>query len=213
MSELGGLKGLLFACDCVSGRRNGYADPWASIAKNKLMPDGTKEEIVNLVAEEPKTISQIAERLKLSAPSVHSHVSDMIKSELLRESMEWERKFPAERYYEPNFPVVRADERQELETVCAEMSKRLAELFNEYLPQFETAFAKTSLKERGWEFSDLSQYLYACVQRNARQLLESGGILALPEQHRNGIEWVFWAEEPKAEQDKSDCGSTKTTQD
>lgn len=212
MGEFNGLKGLLFACDCVSGRRDGYTDPWTSIAKNKLMPDGTKEEIVNLIAEEPKTISQIAERLKLSAPSVHSHVSDMIKSELLRESLEWERKYPAERYYEPNFPVVRADEREELEVVCAEISKRVAELFSEYLPQLETAFAKTSLKERGWEFSDLSQYLFASVQRSARQLLESNGVLALPQQHSNGIEWVFWAEEPKAEQTDGNSGSPKPTQ-
>jgi DNA-binding transcriptional ArsR family regulator len=197
MNDSDGFKRLLFACECVSGGMNGYTDPWASVAKNKLLPDGTKEEIVNLVAEEPKTISQIAERLKLSAPSVHSHISDMMKSELLRESEEWERKYPAERYYEPNFPVVRADESQEFETVCNEMAERVAELFNEYLPQLETAFSKTGLQARGWELSDLSQYLYASMQRSARQLLEKRGVLAEPKLHRNGLEWVFWAQEPE----------------
>ena len=83
-------EGLRFACECVSGRRGGYSDPWAAIAKNKLLPDGTKEEILNLLTREPKTISQLAEELRLSSPSVFAHISDMMKSELLRESEEWE---------------------------------------------------------------------------------------------------------------------------
>jgi DNA-binding CsgD family transcriptional regulator len=32
--------------------------------------------IVNLVAREPKTISQLAEALDLSPPSVHTHIND-----------------------------------------------------------------------------------------------------------------------------------------
>src|ERR1044072_6096757 len=101
-----GLTGLPFPCECVSSRPGGYSDPWAGIAKNKLLPDGTKEEILNLVAQEPRTISQIAESLGLSVPSVHTHVRDMLESELLRAPAEWERAHPAERYYEPNFPVM-----------------------------------------------------------------------------------------------------------
>jgi predicted ArsR family transcriptional regulator len=80
-------------------------DPWSEITKRKLLPNGTKEESLNLVAREPKTISQLAEALDLSSPSVHTPINDMMMSELLRESEEWEKKYPTERYYEPNFPV------------------------------------------------------------------------------------------------------------
>src|SRR5205085_12460136 len=122
-------EGLRFPCECVSSRRGGYSEPWAAVTKNKLLPDGTKEEILNLLAREPKTISQLAEALSLSPPSVYAHVSDMMKSELLRESVEWEKKHPTERYYEPNFPVFRAEECAEVEALCQEMAEQVAALF------------------------------------------------------------------------------------
>ena len=97
MSVPDGMDGLRFPCECVSSREGGYSDPWAEITKHKLLPDGTKEEILNLVAREPKTISQLAEALSLSPPSVYAHVNDMMRSELLRESVEWEKKHPTDR--------------------------------------------------------------------------------------------------------------------
>ena len=194
-------EGLRFPCECVSAR-GGYSDPWAAIAKNKLLPDGTKEEILNLVAREPKTISQLAAALKLSAPSVFAHVNDMMKSELLRESEEWEKKYPTERYYEPNFPVFRAEECAEFERLCQEMAEQLAALFEKKRSQMKRAFARTSFASRGWELSDVTQCLYANMQRTARALLEQRGLLRPREKHRNGAEWVFWAEEPKADANK-----------
>jgi DNA-binding transcriptional ArsR family regulator len=202
MSVPDDLDGLRFACECVSARRGGYSDPWAAIAKDKLMVDGTKEEILNLVAREPKTIAQLAKELDLSKPSIHAHINEMIASELLRESEEWEKRYPTERYYEPNFPVVRPDERARFEALCQEMAERVADLFEKKLTQLERVFNKTRLAEDGWEFSDLTQYLYACVQREARELLEERGALQPRQKHRNGAKWVFWAEEPKADANK-----------
>jgi len=193
------LKGLRFACECVSARGKGYSDPWANIAQNKLLPNGTKEEILNLVAQEPKTISQLAEALRLSPPSIHTHINDMMKSELLRESEEWEKRYPTERYYEPNFPVVKAEEHAEFKALCQEMAERVADLFEKKRSKLERTFNKTGLEVRGWTFSDITQYLYANVQRGARELLEERGVLAPPEQHGNGVRWVFWAEEPDAD--------------
>jgi Bacterial regulatory protein, arsR family len=69
-----GYRGLRFPCECVSAAAGGRSDPWTDITKNKLLPNGTKEEILNLVAGEPKTISQLAEALDLSPPSVHTHI-------------------------------------------------------------------------------------------------------------------------------------------
>ena len=189
------LNGLRFPCECVSAGPGGYSDPWAEIAKKKLLPNGTKEQIINLVAKEPKTISQLAEALSLSPPSVYTHINDLMKSELLRESEEWEKQYPTERYYEPNFPVFKAEECAEFKALCQEMSKEVGALFERKRPKIERAFRQTSLAERGWELSDITQCLYANMQRGARALLEQSGMLSTREKHANGAEWIFWAEE------------------
>ena len=194
MSDPNNHKGLQFACDCVSARGE-YSDPWASISKNKLLPDGTKEDILNLVSKQPKTVAQLAKELDLSQPTIHRHTNELMASELLRESEEWERSYPAERYYEPNFPVVRANERAEFEAICREVSRRVADLFEKQRGRLERAFNKTDLAKRGWAFADITQYLYANVQRSARELLEERGVLPQREEHKNGAEWIFWAEE------------------
>jgi DNA-binding transcriptional ArsR family regulator len=191
------LKALLFPCHCVSAGAGGYSDPWAEITKRKLLPNGTKEEILNLVAREPKTISQLAEALDLSPPSIHTHINDMMKSELLRESEEWEKKYPTERYYEPNFPVFRAAECAEFRALCEEMSQELVAMFERKRPKMENAFRKTGLSKQGWELSDITQCLYANMYRAARTLLEERGLLSSRQKHANGAKWIFWAEEPE----------------
>jgi len=183
----------------VSGGRGGYSDPWSEITKNKLLPNGTKEEILNLVASQPKTISQLAEALDLSPPSVHTHINDMMKSELLRESEEWEKKYPTERYYEPNFPVFKAEECAEFRTLCEEMAQQVVALFERKRAKMERAFRRTRLANQGWEFSDITQCLYANMQRGARTLLEQRGMLSPRQKHKNGAEWIFWAQEPEAD--------------
>lgn len=202
MSVPDGFEGLRFPCDCVSSRHGGYSEPWAAVAKNKLLPDGTKEEILNLVAQEPRTISQLAGALSLSAPSVHTHVSDMLKSELLREAVEWEKTHPAERYYEPNFPVIKGEDAAELCRLCDDLALRVADLFKKHRRKLEKAFGATPLAELGWGFDEVAQFIFASVQRGARARLEQDGTLAPPKAHRNGVEWVFWAEQPAADSDK-----------
>ncbi|HEX6717850.1 MAG TPA: winged helix-turn-helix domain-containing protein, partial [Pyrinomonadaceae bacterium] len=186
--------GLHFPCECVSSLPGGYTDPWADVTKKKLFPDGTKEQIMNLVAEEPKTISQLAQALNLSAPSVHTHINDMLNSELLRESEEYEKRHPSERYYEPNFPVFKTEECEEFLPLCEEMAEQLANLFERRRAKMERAFRKTSLPNHGWEFSDITQCLFTNMYRSARTLLEQRGLLAPPKKHKNGAEWIFWAE-------------------
>ena len=188
-------KGLRFPCECVSGFQGGYSDPWADITKRKLLPNGTKEQIVTLLAEEPKTISQLAQALNLSAPSVHTHINDMLQSELLRESEEFEKRHPSERYYEPNFPIFKAEECAEFRALCEEMAEQLANLFEKRRAKMERAFNNTNLPARGWELSDVTQCLYTNMYRGARTLLEERGLLAPRQKHANGAEWIFWAEE------------------
>ena len=188
-------KGLRFPCECVSNSPGGYSDPWADITKRKLLPNGTKEQILTLLADEPKTLSQLAQALNLSAPSVHTHINDMLKSELLRESEEFEKKHPSERYYEPNFPIFKAEECAEFRTLCEEMAEQLATLFERRRAKIERAFNHTSLPAHGWKLSDVTHCLYANMYRSARKLLEERGLLAPRAKHANGAEWIFWAEE------------------
>jgi DNA-binding transcriptional ArsR family regulator len=187
--------GLRFPCECVSSLPGGYTDPWADVTKRKLLPDGTKEQIVTLLAQEPKTVSQLAQALNLSAPSIYSHINDMLESELVRESEEFEKKHPTERYYEPNFPVFKAEECAEFHSLCDEMAEELATLFQRKLKKIERAFQKTTLPEHGWELSDVTQCLYANMYRSARASLEQRGLLGSRVKHANGAEWIFWAEE------------------
>jgi DNA-binding transcriptional ArsR family regulator len=191
------LRGLRFPCECVSAGAGGYSDPWAEITKNKLLPNGTKEAILNVVAQEPKTITQIAEALSLSTPSIHTHVTDMLRSELLREAVEWEKTHPAERYYEPNFPIFKAEECAEFRALCEEMSKDLVMLFERKRKKIERAFGKTDLPQKGWELSDITQCLFTNLYRGARTVLEQRGLLSPREKHKNGAQWIFWAEEPE----------------
>ena len=188
-------KGLRFPCECVSGLQGGYTDPWADITKRKLLPNGTKEQIVTLLAEEPKTISQLAQALNLSAPSVYTHINDMLESELLRESQEFEKRHPSERYYEPNFPIFKAKECAEFRELCDEMAQQLANLFERRRASMERALRNTDLAAQGWELTDITQCLYANMYRSARTLLEERGLLKSRQKHANGAEWIFWAEE------------------
>jgi len=188
-------RGLRFPCECVSGLPGGYSDPWADITKRKLLPNGTKEQIVTLVAEEPKTISQLAQALNLSAPSVHTHINDMLESELLRESGEFEKKHPSERYYEPNFPVFKREDCAEFMSLCDEMAEQLVALFERRQARIERAFSNTSLPDQGWKLSDVTQCLYANMYRSARTLLEQRGLLGSRVKHKNGADWIFWAEQ------------------
>ena len=202
MTIPGGFNGLLFPCECVSSKAGGYSDPWAEIAKNKLLPNGTKEEILNVLAQSPKTITQIAEALGLSTPSVHTHISDMLQSELLREAVESEKMHPKERYYEPNFPVFKHEECAEFRGLCEEMSEELVALFEKKRSKLERAFRKTGLAKQGWELSDVTQCLFANMYRRARTQLEQSRLLAPGEKHANGAQWIFWAEEPETKRDK-----------
>jgi DNA-binding transcriptional ArsR family regulator len=186
---------LFFSCDCISGRPENYGDPWSAIAKNRLIVDGTKEKIINLVALQPRTISQLAKELNMAAPTVHTHIGELLGSELVRPSHEWEKLHSKERYYEPNFPVVWGGDRAKFEAICDELCDKFAELFEQAVPEFESAFSGTGMEEDGWESVDLSQYLYACIQRGARKRLEERGFLNKAETRKNGVKWVFWAEE------------------
>ncbi|TMH06243.1 MAG: winged helix-turn-helix transcriptional regulator [Betaproteobacteria bacterium] len=137
-------RGLHFPCECVSVQR-GYSDPWAAITQNKLLNDGTKERILNAVARQPRTIARLAAELGLSQPAIHTHVNDMLHSELLREATAWKKKHPAENFYEPNFPIVKNSDRLAFDPLCDEIAERMADIFESRLNELEQAMQQTGL--------------------------------------------------------------------
>jgi hypothetical protein len=82
------------------------------------------------------------------------------------------------------------------------LAVKMADLFKKHRRKLEKVFRETPLAERGWDFAEVAQFVFASVQRGARELLEQDGTHAPPKSHRNGVEWVFWAEEPKADANK-----------
>jgi hypothetical protein len=82
-------------------------------------------------------------------------------------------------------------------TLCEEMAEQLAAMFERKRGRLEQAFRKTNLSQQGWEFSDITQCLFANMQRHARMRLEDRGMLTPRQQHANGARWIFWAQEPE----------------
>jgi DNA-binding transcriptional ArsR family regulator len=193
--------GLHFPCECTSVLR-GYSDPWAAVTQDRLLNNGTKERILNALAQQPKTIARLAAELELSQPAVHTHITELLQSELLREARDWEKRHPAEKYYEPNFPVIRAAYRAAFQPICEAAAEQMATIFEGRQEQLRRALKKTGLSEQGWDFPDIAQFCYASAQRGARTLLERRGVLPRRKKHRNGSEWVFWAEEPVSKTEK-----------
>ena len=103
---------LRFACACASAVPIAE-DPWVAIVNQRKLNDGTKELILNAIYRQPRTITQLAELLGISAPAVHRHVVDMLADELIHEvhPAAGERSRGSERYYRPSFPIVLAADR------------------------------------------------------------------------------------------------------
>ena len=75
------------------------------------------------------------------------------------------------------------------------MSLQIAEIFEQKRAEFERTIPKTMLGNRGWKFSDLAHFFYASAYRGASKLLEQRGVLPHRATHKNGADWIFWAEE------------------
>jgi DNA-binding transcriptional ArsR family regulator len=188
---------LRLACSCASAT-DVMSDPWAAIPHDGKLNDGAKERILNLLARQPRTISQLAARLGISAPAVHRHVTDLLASELIAEAPAPDdgRRSGVERYYRPAFPIVRAVDRAALQPVLDDLADAMAEAFRRRIPALAAAVATTSVAEREASFDALRHYLYATAVREARAHLEAQGALPPWPAHADGSRWVWWAEEP-----------------
>jgi hypothetical protein len=187
---------LRFACACASAAPIGE-DPWVAIVNQRKLNDGTKELILNAIYRQPRTITQLAELLGISAPAVHRHIGDMLADDLIQEVdlAAPQRSRGSERYYRPNFPVVLAADRDALQPVLEDLAADIAAVFQQRQEALANALADTSLPARGEPVELLHHYLYATATRLARARLEAAGSLPPWPEHADGSRWIWWAEE------------------
>jgi hypothetical protein len=187
---------LRFACACASGVPIAE-DPWVAIVNQRKLNDGTKELILNAIYRRPRTITQLAELLGISAPAVHRHVVDMLADELIQEValVAPQRSRGSERYYRPTFPVVLATDRAAIQPVLEDLAADIAAAFRQRQNALANAFTQTSLPARGQPLEMLLHYLYATATRLARERLEADGTLPPWPEHADGSRWIWWAEE------------------
>jgi len=187
---------LRFACACASAFPSGE-DPWVAIVNQRKLNDGTKELILNAIYRQPRTITQLAELLGISAPAVHRHIGDMLVDDLIQEVdlAAPQRSRGSERYYRPNFPVVLAADRDALQPVLEDLAADIAAVFQQRQEALANALADTSLPARGEPVELLHHYLYATATRLARARLEAAGSLPPWPEHADGSRWIWWAEE------------------
>jgi DNA-binding transcriptional ArsR family regulator len=188
---------LRLACACASASPVA-GDPWVAIVKQGKLVDGTKERILNALHAQPRTVTKLAQSLGLAPPTVHRHVAELLASELVKEAPvpPENRRSAVERHYRPAFPVVTAEERQELQPTLDELASAFADVFRAQREALAEAFAQTSLPARGFAFDSLAHCLFTTAIRLARAQLEMDGSLPPWPEHADGSRWVWWAEEP-----------------
>lgn len=192
---------LQFACDCVSKLHNTIRDPWSYVSRAGLISSETKEIILNKTYRKPKTVTQLAKEIGLSQPAIHKHVKELLASDMMKAAKisETDKTYRVEQYFEPNFPVMLKEDQAELETACKNAASSIAEIYWKKREELETAFNKTTLAERGHEFTDILDYLYSKIRRIARDELEVQGFFPELPTHKDGSRWVYWAEEIEEE--------------
>ena len=75
------------------------------------------------------------------------------------------------------------------------MSLQIAEIFEQKRAEFERTILNTMRGSRGRKFSDLAHFFYASAYRGASKLLEQRSVLPRRASHKNGVDWIFWADE------------------
>lgn len=182
-----------FPCDCISSTP-ACEEPWARVAKEGMFKDGTREEILNLLHEKPRTIAQLAKSTKLAQPTIFRHVGDLVQCGLLKEFDPDERDYVVERYYKPNFPVVTQSDQQLFEKDVARLAEEVADLLSRSLPALREQFESSAASKEHWTFEEFAHYLIHRIQREARQQLEAKGVLATTVSDSKR-DFVFWAKE------------------
>ncbi len=167
--------------------------PYHGSATSESAPDvvpSARERLIAALGDQPRTVAQLAEAFGLSQPTVLDHVRRALRDGLIVEVQvaPAERRFAAERYYAPTVPVIRAPDRELLESACRALAEDMAVALARHQGDLQAAFAMTSLAREGWSFADLWPYLHETIQRLA--LRHDSGTLPPITLAPHGLTWV-----------------------
>ncbi len=188
---------LQFACDCVSRLHDVIRDPWSHVSRAGLISSETKEIILNKTYRQPKTVTQLAKEIGLSQPAIHKHVKEMLTTDMLRPASvsDSDKTYRVEQYYEPNFPVILMEDLSQMESLCDQMANEIAGLFWKNKDNLKQAFKGSSMENRGYELDDILDFLYSKIRRKGRKILDEQRFFPDVPVHKDGSEWLYWAEE------------------
>ena len=149
-----------------------------------------RERLIAALAERPQTVAQLAASFGLSQPTVLDHVRRALRDGVIIEVevAPTERRFAAERYYAPAVPVIRAQDRELIESACRAVAHDIAATMAAHRADLEAAFAMTTLAREGWAFADLGPYLDETIWRLASQ--HDTDMLSPRPLPSHGLAWV-----------------------
>ncbi len=148
----------------------------------------TRERLVAALADQPRTVAQLAQAFGLSQPTMLEHVRRALRDGLIREVPEEHKRFAAERYYATAVPVIREPDRDLLVSGCRALADEIAAVVSAGQGDLRAAFAMTHLAREGWSFDELWPYLQETIWRLTRERVPDLVDLTPPQPH--GLAWV-----------------------
>ncbi len=150
----------------------------------------TRERLVAALADQPRTVAQLAHAFGLSQPTMLEHVRRALRDGLIREVQvpEERKRFAAERYYATAVPVIREPDRDLLVSGCRALADEIATVVSAGQGDLRAAFAMTHLAREEWSFDELWPYLQETIWRLTRERVPDLVDLTPPQPH--GLAWV-----------------------
>ncbi|HEV2109403.1 MAG TPA: winged helix-turn-helix domain-containing protein [Thermomicrobiales bacterium] len=149
-----------------------------------------RERLVAALADQPRTVAQLARTFSLSQPTMLEQVRRAVRDGLVVEVQvpEEERRFAAERYYAPAVPVIRGPDSELLASACRALADDVAVSLMSNLGDMHAAYAVTTLAREGWSFDDIWPYVSEMVNRLVTQRIDYH--VRPPTLAPHGLAWV-----------------------
>ena len=149
-----------------------------------------RERLVAALADQPRTVAQLAHAFGLSQPTMLEQVRRALRDKLITEVQvaDEDKRFPTERYYSTAVPVVRQPDRELLESACRGLTNDVAKALEKNWGDVHAAFALTHLAREGWAFMDLWPYLNDTINRGVLNRVGGFGCISAVPAH--GLAWV-----------------------
>ncbi len=133
----------------------------------------TRRIILNRICERPMTGAQIAAEIGISRASVSDHLRVLRQAGVIREAGlgRGEKRYVVEKYYTPNFPVMRLEDQEKLRGLAGEIGRKVATLVEGYVDRMMEAFEETSAADEGWNLRDVYPYIQGMIREAESEAL------------------------------------------